>query len=356
MLASSCSEIIDLKTDQKGGELVIFGSISNSTIGNYVEVSRTSDGGEAPAPISDAIVTLFNQQDQSERLRMVSPGKYEVIDNVLRREVGDQFRLEVIIGDKRYTSPLQKINPVVAQDEMSFREAIETNITSTGTEIEEWVVQLYTTSVIDPLPNEFYIRWTIEEAYTHFESDLPRSHFPRWSPSQCYVINNLSEQGVFLLDGTTVRNTELKNRYLVSRKIDRSFASKHYFNLIQSALNEESHKYWSRVDKLVARAGSIFDTPPSAIPSNIYSADSSERVLGHFEVIGVDTTRLLMTNNDIPIFFEDPCKVDTPTKFRAVTRVPLECVSCLVEEKILPKECIFCALTPGFTSERPSYF
>jgi len=356
LLLCSCSEVVTLDTDQKGGEVVIFGRISNSQVGNYVEVTRTSADGRAPEPIDDALVRVFDGDGNSELLKLTTPGRYELVDDVLNREVGDQFGLEVSIGEKVYTSPLQPINPVVAKDELSWQEAIETDITSTRTEIEQWVVQLYLSSQIDPLPDEFYIRWTMEEAYIHKSSDLPRSHYPRFTPTVCYVVNDLSEQDIFLLDGQSVRNAELNNRYLISRKIDKSFAVKHYFNVVQSAMNKESYEYWSRVNDLIARAGSIFDTPPAPIPSNVISSDPSEQVLGHFEVIGVDTTRLLMTNNDIPIFFEDPCKVDTPRKFRAVTSVPFECVGCLVEEKILPLECIFCSLAPGFTTQRPSYF
>ena len=116
--------------------------------------------------------------------------------------------------------------------------ALETEIKPSGAEIEQWVVQLFASSIIDVLPEEFFIRWTIEEAYTHLGSALPSSHFPRYTPAQCYVINDLSEQDIFLLDGTSVRSANLNDRYLVSRRIDNSFAVKHYFNLIQSAMNE----------------------------------------------------------------------------------------------------------------------
>lgn len=353
---TTCSEVIDLDTDEQGGELVIFGRISNSHVGNYVKVTRTSNSGQAPIPVNDAQVRIYDQDDHVEELRFTGPGHYELVDKVLDRSIGKSFRLEVEIQGRLYTSSLQPINEVVARDELSWQEAYETDVTDTGTEIEQWVVQLFATSTIDVLPEAFYLRWTVEEAYTHLTSALPSSHYPRWTPPQCYVINDLSEQDIFLLDGTTVRNTDLNNRYLLSRRIDNTFAVRHYFNLIQSSLNKETYEYWSRVDGLVARAGSIFDTPPAALPSNITSSVPNERVLGHFEVIGVDTVRLRLNNNDIPIFFEDPCEIDTPREFFEVISVPFECVTCLIEEKILPLECVFCNLAPGFTGKRPSYF
>lgn len=355
-LVFACSEVVELETDQLGGELVIFGRISNGSVGNYVEVTRTGADGAAPDPVLDAVVHIFNAAGEKEQLRMVSEGRYEITDNLLSRAIGDEIGLEVALNGENYSSPLQKINRIVAEDAVSFETAIETDITSTRTEIERWVVQLFMSSEINSPEEDYYIRWNMEEAYTHLGSALPSRNFPRWSQPQCYVINDLAEQEIFLFEGKANEQLVLGEQYLLSRRIDNSFAVKHYFNLIQSSLNKETYEYWSRVEDIVERAGSIFDTPPAAIPSNIRSSNPEERVLGHFEVIGVDTTRLLMTNNDVPIFFEDPCEVSSPQEYFQVISVPFECVSCLLEEKILPLECLFCSIAPGFTTERPSYF
>ncbi len=356
LLVVTCNEVIDLDTDQEGGELVIFGRISNSNIGNYVEISRTVDYGGEPEPVSEAEVKIYDEDGNVECLVLESQGRYILIGDILERNVGDSFRLEVNLLGETYTSPFQKISPVIARDELSWQIAEETEINPAGAEVVRDVVQLFATTTIDELPEEFYLRWTIEEAYTHIGTALPSSHFPRYTPAQCYVIQDLSEQDIFLLDGTRVRNTNLNDRYLVSRVIDNSFAVKHYFNLIQSALNKETYEYWSQVNSIIARNGSIFDVPPAGIPGNISSTNTEENVLGFFEAIGVDTARILLTNDDIPIFFEDPCEINTPREFVDVTSVPFECVACLVERKILPLECIFCFAAPGFTSKRPSYF
>lgn len=356
LLTATCNEPIDLPVDTRGGELVIFGRISNSHIGNYVEITRTPIFEGTPEPVLEAEVKVFDEAGNVECLLMGEPGIYDLKGDILEREVGDSFRLEVSLNGETYSTPYQQIMDPIGEDEVSFETAIEQQVTSAGAEIERWVVQIFASTRFDQLPDEFYLRWTIEEAYTHIGTALPSSHFPRYTPEQCYVINDLSEQDIFLLDGSIIRNTNLNDRYVTSRIIDNSFAVKHYFNLIRSALNKETYDYWSRVNDIIARNGSIFDVPPAAIPGNISSSNPSERVLGFFEAVGVDTTRLLMTNDDIPIFFEDPCEIDTPREFVQVTSVPFECVSCLVSERILPLECIFCSRAPGFTSKRPSYF
>ena len=353
---TTCSEVIDLDTDEQGGELVIYGRISNSTYGNYVEVSLTSELGQAPTPVSGAIVKVIDQNGIEEQLKETEPGRYDFEGKILTPDFGDQFHLEINTSGELYTSLPQTIQPIVAQDELSWETGVDVDISDEGVRTETEVVRVFVSSVLDQLPEEFYIRWTLEEAYVHLGSDLPSNHFPFFSQPVCYVTKDLTQQRVILLNGLDIRNTVLGERKLVSRRIDRSFAGKHYFNLIQSSINQETHEYWSRVNGLIDRSGSIFDVPPAPIPSNIVSSNPSEKVLGHFEVIGVDTARVFLTNNDIPLFFLDPCAIDTPAKYRKVRTVPPMCASCLVEEKILPQECIFCSLLPGYSSQRPSYF
>ena len=66
LVLTTCSEVINLDTDQKGGELVIFGRISNSHLGNYVEVTRTNSAGQAPEPILNAVVRVYDEDGGSQ--------------------------------------------------------------------------------------------------------------------------------------------------------------------------------------------------------------------------------------------------------------------------------------------------
>lgn len=355
LLFTGCAEVIELNNQTSGGQLVISGRITNGTMGNVVNISRALPEEQAPELISGASVKVIDQNGAEEAYVETAPGQYELCRDVVQGQVGGVYQLEVQLDGKTYTSSTQEMMPILARDELRFELDIQDNITGSGTAISTDVVRIFANSTLDNLPDEFYIRWVMEESYTVSGINLPLRRFPRYSPQQCYIINELSSQDIFLVDGTEIRNVNLNNREVAVRPVDFSFSTKHYFNIIQLGLNRETHEYWSKLQSITVRQGSIFDTAPAAVPGNFVSSDPSEEVFGFFEASSADTSRLLMTNNDIPLFFLDPCQVDQET-FLRILRVPFECISCLIEEKIVEAECIFCSLLPNSTLSRPSYF
>jgi len=355
ILFTQCAEVIDLNNETSGGQLVIAGRITNGGMGNTVEITRTLPEMQAPELISGALVKVIDENGAEEAYVEISPGQYVLNRDVVQGRVGGVYHLQVQLNDKTYTSSMQQMMPILARDELRFELDVQEDITSTGTAISSDVVRIFANSTLDVLPEEFYIRWLMEESYTVTGVELPRSRFPRYTPQTCYIINELSSQDIFLVDGSEIRNVNLNNREVAVRPVDFSFKTKHYFNIIQLGLNKETHEYWQTLQSITTRQGSIFDTPPAPVPGNFTSSEPSEEVLGFFEASSIDTTRLLMTNNDIPLFFLDPCQTDREDFFK-ILRLPFECISCLIEEKIIEAECIFCNLLPNSTGVRPSYF
>ena len=357
LLLFACSQVIDLETGEVGGQVVIFGRITNGSAFNQVSVTRTGSFGQAPIPVSGALVRIISESGAEQVLqeRPFDPGIYQSEQSDYKGVVGEAYRLEVEALGQTYNTELQVMPEVIGEDRLDWELVEEENISETGTTTTSHVVKVYGETSFRELPEEFYVRWGIEESYTVFGLVLPRSWFPRYTPEQCYIINDLSEQETFLLDGTKIRTRELGRQLFATRPIDRSFGVKHYFNLIHSAINKETYDYWSRVNDLTTRVGSIFDTPPAPVPGNIISSDADEQVLGFFEVVAIDTARMFLTNNDIRVFWDDPCELNGE-EWLPVFTVPIECVICLIEEKIVEETCVFCSKLPNSTLTRPSYF
>lgn len=357
LLIFACSQVIDLETNETGGQVVIFGRVTNGTSFNQISVARTGSLGQAPQPLSGAVVRIINENGEGQLLREepLEPGVYRPSQSNFKGFEGTAYRLEVEVLGEVYSTALQVMPEVIGEDRLDWELVEEEDISTTGTSTSSHVVKVYGETSFRELPDEFYVRWGIEESYTVFGLTLPRSWFPRYTPQQCYIINDLSEQETFLLDGTKIRTPELGRQLFASRPIDRSFSVKHYFNLIHSAINKETYDYWSKVNNLTTRVGSIFDTPPAPIPGNIVSTNPDEDVLGFFEVVSVDTARMFLTNNDIRVFWDDPCELNGE-EWLPVFTVPIECVICLIEEKIVEETCVFCSALPNSTLARPSYF
>jgi len=353
--AFSCAEVIDLNTETDGGQLIIYGRITNGGMGNSISITRAQPEGQAPASVSGALVTVTDGNGAEELYRESTPGVYVLARNTVVGQVGGTYQLEVVLDGVTYTSNLQEMMPIIAQDELRYELDIEQDVSSTGTEFSNDVVRIFANSTLNSLPDNFYIRWAMEEVYNRDGVDLPVNNFPFYSKMRCYITNELSTDEIFLVDGAAVRNVNLNNREVAVRRIDNTFIGRHYFNIIQFALNEEAHEYWQNLQSITSRQGSIFDVAPAALRGNIVSSDPSEQVFGFFEASAVDTTRLLMTNNDIPIFFAGPCALTTTEEFR-IRRLPTMCISCLFEEGILEEECVFCNLLPNSSTVRPSYF
>lgn len=355
LLFTQCAEVIDLNNETSGGQLIIAGRLTNGAMGNIVNITRALPEGQAPEPISGALVKVIAQNGVEEEFLESSRGNYELGAGIVLGEVGGAYFLEVQLDGKTYTSAVQEMMPILARDELRFELDIQDNITGTGTATSTDVVRVFANSNFENLPEDFFIRWTMEEVYTVSGLSLPVRNFPFYRQKICYITNELSAQDIFLVDGSKVRNVSLNNREVAVRPVDYTFITRHYFNIIQFALNKEAHEYWQTLQSLTTRQGSIFDSPPAAVPGNIISSDPNEDVFGFFEASAVDTARLLMTNNDIPLFFPEPCAVSNED-FLRIIRVPRDCVSCLIEERIVEEECIFCDLLPNSSTVRPSYF
>jgi len=355
ILFTQCAEVIDLNNETSGGQLVIAGRITNGGMGNTVEITRTLPEMQAPELISGALVKVIDENGAEEAYVEISPGQYVLNRDVVQGRVGGVYHLQVQLNDKTYTSSMQQMMPIMAQDDLRFELGTLDKVTAAGVPISEDVIRIFANSTLNSLPDEFYIRWTMEEVYNRDGIDLPVNNFPFYSKMRCYITNELSAQEIFLVDGTEIRNVNLNNREVAVRPIDNSFSTKHYFNIIQIALNKEAHAYWKNLQSLTTRQGSIFDTPPAPVLGNIGSSDPLEEVFGFFEASAIDTTRLLVTNNDIPIFFLDPCQIEGAVA-RRIRRIPFQCIECLFEEGLVEEECIFCNLLPNSSTIRPSYF
>ena len=354
-VAIGCSEVIDLEAEQQGGQLMVFGRISNGTEGNYVSVFRTGEAGHRPQPVEGARVFIEGSDGLSEELIRSDSGIYTFSRRDIQGQIGESYSLQVQVGNERLQVAAQEMPPKVGTDSLFWDlQEVET-ISDVGVRTTEEAVQVYVSTRFDELPEQFYLRWDIEEAYTYLGTFLPESHFnPQPPQPQCFVITNLNPQIIHVYSGVENRARVIPRQHLVSRRIDKSFQNKHYFNVIKANLSKEAYTFWDRLDKVSNLQGTIFDVAPAPIPGNVIS-DSGKEVLGFFEVVSLDTTRLLLTHNDVPLFFFDQC-VKRGDDWLDLFTVPRNCVQCLIDEGLLDPSCINCYVLPGSSAVRPHYF
>lgn len=351
----ACSEVIDISVSESGGQLIISGRVSNSSEGNYVSIHRTGVLGRPPEPVVNAEVIITDGAGDVQRLVAADSGFYKFRATDFRGQIGETYGLEVRLNGQTYYTSAQPMPPLYGRDSLYFELTKTETISTQGVLVEDDVLEIYMDTELEDTSGEFYIRWDLEEAYTYLGTFLPSSHFPPGGGQpQCYVTNRLNQQKVFLHNGRENKASSIPGQHLISRPIDKSFQALHYFNVIRSSLSSETHEYWSQLDRVVNRQGSIFDVAPAAIKGNVIS-DLDEEVLGYFEVVSVDTTRLAVTRNDVPLFFFDEC-VKKGEAYRELFTVPVGCVQCLIDRGIVAPHCLYCNILPGSSYIRPSYF
>ena len=357
LLVAGCSEVIDLKVAEAGGQLIIYGNVTNIREGNFVTVFRTGEAGEPPVPVLGANVTLLDESGRRETFVQADSGRYELPGTVIPRVIGGAYSLEVEVNGRQYVSGPQVMPPNYGRDIVSAELGTQKTISSQGATIDERVINVFNETEFGELPEEFYLRWDIEEAYIYLGTFLPVSHFPRsFAQIECYVINDLNEQRIFLHNGKENRATTIPSRLYVARTVDKSFQALHYFNFTRSSMNKEVYEYWNELDAIVNRQGSIFDVPPAAVEGNIRAVGSDEIVLGIFEVVSAEITRHAVTRNSIPDFFPfDECVKRGDARLELFS-VPRDCRQCLIDEGIVEAQCLVCGVLPNSTIFRPYYF
>ncbi|MGH1335425.1 MAG: DUF4249 domain-containing protein [Aureispira sp.] len=117
LLTSSCQKVIEIKLAGNEPVPVIEGYIEEDSL-CFVQLSSTIDifNGELPPFIEDAVITISDDQGNSETLLYNSFGAYR--GSVLRGTVGRTYSLSVTMDGKEYKAS-STIMPVVSIDSIT---------------------------------------------------------------------------------------------------------------------------------------------------------------------------------------------------------------------------------------------
>ncbi|MGB3849045.1 MAG: DUF4249 domain-containing protein [Tunicatimonas sp.] len=345
LLTNACVEPISFDTDPLGGQLIVTGGITNA-VGTYGVVLKETDENRAfPVPVSGAAVTLRNDQGQRELLREQDDGRYRTAGEI-QGQPGDTYEIEIVLADGvTYRSRPETMPIAIGKDSAYYEIGKQEKVSDSGVLFEERVLEVYANTQLPESVSPLYLKWDVEAVYSV-------TTIIRWPLGDrvifCYFYDEINAQEVQLFNSRefTEGNT-LREQLLGARKIDYSFLERHYFNVIQSSLTIEAYEYWSQVNEVSNRTGSIFDTPPGLVQGNIYNVDDAEeQVLGYFEAALTDTTRFFLNRQDIPFIISATCPC---TSFRTQPSFPPYTV-----DSVCP--CTKCDELSGVRLDPPSYF
>lgn len=359
MICGACVEVIDFQNDNMGGQLTIYGQVNNSELHDQsIRVTRTSNSGGVPKIINSATVYLNDDEGNRYNYSYDSIHRFYIPTESFTGIPGRSYQLSFQIGDQQYQSSFQRMPIHTSEDSTYFEFRKITTLSQTGGEAESFFMQAYTDSKIPVSEEPLFIRWDILQVYVFLGIILPSANFPGYSPRDCYIQEPFIGASLRTYDGREVGSGELVGQFMAETLLDESFHTLRGFGIVQNSITEEAYDYWSKIEEVSNRQGSIFETPPAAIKGNIVNlTDEDDFVLGFFEVAQVDTTGTFVTPDDLPVFIGkggDFTLCNEEFTFGQLFSVPFQCYSCLADIGV-PPECLNCTILNNSSRTRPSY-
>lgn len=155
----------------------------------------------------------------------------------------------------------------------------------------------------------------------------------------CYVTQRADVKNVLLLDIRNTTSADINNVAVYDHKLDYIFSEGYYVTVVQQAIDQLSFDYYSEINALNNRDGSIYDAPAGRISTNIYNtSESGKKAYGYFYAVAQDTARVYIS----------PEQVGNPSRQCPV--LPSETSPCPV------KACCDCLILNGASLNKPDFW
>ena len=259
---ASCTERIDIKTDDALPRLVIYGHITSDTMQHSIRITRSAGyfTTERPEGVSNAIVTISDYEKNVIPLfeNDTVAGLYQTKDDVYGEE-GKTYTLDVRINSNEqysasaYLQPINHIDSVGLQASIIFKQMVE--------------VLLYAQDL--PGEKNYY------SIFVSINDSVVNSTVNRY-----FVMDNVFFRGQYI-NGVAC--------YYLNQDPESEFRSGEKLNVgdkVTLNINAISHEYAtfiSNVQSEIRGSNPIFGGPPANVPTNIKrTSQDGDPVLGFF--------------------------------------------------------------------------
>ncbi len=327
LICTDCKDKFSFQGADSTGTLIVDATITD-TPGPYVlKLGVTNGAANSQAALPGAKITMTDGSGRTENYVETGNGRYQLAGTVIHGTPGEKYKLDIFVNNKHYQSSQEAMPAVVAKDSAWFEVVDITVVSSEGVPVKNQVVQVFFDATLPAKDVDSHFRWSIEEVYRFAPLCIPNPF--NTCPEPCYITQKYSKSNLTLVKGADFAARNLDDILIQQRDIDFTFLLKHYFNVQQFSMNQGAYEYWQKVQTLVARTGSLFDTPPANLQGNIRNVDDpAEIVNGYFEASRIHVNHVGVARGYIRGQLYDPCQFQ-PGIGRAYTP---ECVNCLSVE------------------------
>jgi hypothetical protein len=324
MSLSSCLEPYDVDIYTSKGYLLIDGTITNLVEEQYISIARTDPDAKyisseftsvinpprkSSIPLIMAEVKLIVNGSQNIALTEAEPGTY-VLPNSFRAKVGGIYKLSILtIDGRKYESSEEKMLPVAPIKKVTetFNEKgiKKLSIYGENTPTNDLYVDFD-----DPKGEKNFYRWRsynyesiqfcascLRGRYYLEETDKglvgrcvqdakirPNEIFDYVCPGVCWDIFPSTDITIF---SDVYTNGQSQTDKLVAQ-VPLYQKNPCLVNIQQMSISANAYRYYKLVQDQSVNTGTLADTPPAPIRSNVYNVnDKTELVLGYFTASAV---------------------------------------------------------------------
>ncbi|MEO0472221.1 MAG: DUF4249 family protein, partial [Bacteroidota bacterium] len=201
LLLNSCIDPIRFRPPLEERPIVVYGQITTHPGPIRVSIAQTASFGSVKIlPETEASLTIFDDDGNSEAFTEVSEGVYETAGQRVQGEVGHSYYLEITLknGEVVRSRP-ESIVPVPKIDSLHFTVNDREQERSQGRTSLLRFIDVFLDTPIPEQEKGPYLRWESEDAWSFTEKDAPG---PFDMPKTCYLVGlKPNPQGILLYDG-----------------------------------------------------------------------------------------------------------------------------------------------------------
>ena len=298
--------------------LVVEGLVTDANSSYTVKLSRSvGELDTSPEVISDARVYINDEVDNTIFLKSSGDGRYKTDSLHFRGVIGNTYvlHIETSEGDY-YESEPYKMEPVAEIDNIYYRK--DMNPGENGTVMNEGL-RIFLDSK-GGSSNKFY-RWDFEETWK-FKIPTPKK-FDYVNETTivevmdvkeyCYKQSKSSEILIYSAYERYSDHVENQPVFFIDPKKSDRLMLQYSILVKQYSISSREYEFWNNMKKINEKGGDIFALQPFPVVSNVHNINnSSERVLGYFQVSAVKEKRIFISFSDLVgmnlPFYKYPCK------------------------------------------------
>jgi hypothetical protein len=304
-LLSRCIDPYTPKLDGYESLLVVEGLVTDENSSYTVKLSRSVGEQDAsPVGISDAKVYITDETGRSVFLKNKGDGKYKTDSIQFRGIVGKTYILHFETSEGNfYESKPYKMEPVADIDNIYYGR--DEDFGENGTVINEGL-RIYLDSK-GGSGNKFF-RWDFEETWK-FKVPHPKkfdyvnetiSVQVPYVKEYCYKQSKSND--ILIYSSYEGHSDQVKSQpvFFINPKVSDRLLIEYSILVKQYSISSTEYEFWNSMKQINEKGGDIFVLQPFPVVSNVYNVNNStERILGYFQVSAVKKKRIFIPNSEI---------------------------------------------------------